>query len=114
MIIDSQPFLEETEDEEFVVFTLVVDYVQNMELPWFGKVPPSDTYYFTPLTVNIHGIVDTRNDTLYAHVYHESEGKKAGNNVASLLMKQLNAIFWITNDFTNKHPYCKGELHVFF
>ena len=47
-------------------------------------------------------------------VYHEGEGKKGGNNVASLFMKQLNAMGWITNNFTNQQPYFKAELNVFF
>jgi hypothetical protein len=73
------------------IFTYVVDYAQNMEKPYFGRDQPGDTYYFTPLTVNVLGIVDTRpaKDTLHAYVYEEDQGHKGGNNVASLLFKHL-------------------------
>jgi hypothetical protein len=44
-------------DEEMVI-TLVADYCQNMEMPFFGKDQPSETYYYTPKTINLFGIVD--------------------------------------------------------
>ena len=40
-------------DEEGLQFTVVLDYTQNMELPWFGCLQPGGTYNYTPLTVNI-------------------------------------------------------------
>ena len=84
-----------------------------MELPWFGRVQPGDTYYYTPLTVNNLGIVDTYDDTLYAHVYHEGQAKKGGNNVASLLIKQLIYLGWMDGNYLS-HPYPLAELNVFF
>ena len=53
------------------VETLVVDYGQKMELPWFSEAQSGDTYYYSPLTVNNLGIVDYYNDILIAYVYHE-------------------------------------------
>lgn len=54
------------------------------------------TYYFSPLNVNNLGIVDHAHEwpdgvrhCLHAHIYHEGEGKKGADNVASLLMKTL-------------------------
>ena len=70
----------------------VIDYCQLMTLPYFGGVQPGETYYYSPLNYNTLGCVDPSEeggDRLYAHVYHEGQGKKGGNNVASLIMKQL-------------------------
>jgi hypothetical protein len=77
-------------DDEMVI-TLVADYCQNMEMPFFGKDQPGDTYYYTPKTINLFGIVDcnSEKDILYAYAYGEDHGGKGGNNVASLLMKHL-------------------------
>jgi hypothetical protein len=71
--------------------TLVVDYCQNMEMPFFGKDQPGETYYYTPKTINLLGIVDCNpeKEVLHAYAYSEEEGGKGGNNVASLLMKHL-------------------------
>ena len=80
------------------VKTLVVDYGQNMQLPWFGANQPGSTYYYTPLNVYNLGIVDVAHngeDILYCHVYTESEGRKGGDNVASLIMKTLHKLGWI-------------------
>jgi hypothetical protein len=72
--------------------TLFADYSQGAELPYFGSEQPGETYYYSPLTVNIFGIVDTSavEDHLHAYVYDESEGKKGGRNVCSLLLKHLD------------------------
>jgi hypothetical protein len=81
---------ENVEDEEKVV-TIVVDYCQNMEMPFFGKDQPGETYYYTPKTINLLGIVDCsqEKEILHAYAYSEEEGGKGGNNVASLIMKHL-------------------------
>jgi hypothetical protein len=73
-------------------YTYICDYGQNMELPFFGGSQPGDTYYFTPLGIYNFGFVDVadpRGDHLYCHIYKEGDGKKGGNNVASLIMKSL-------------------------
>ena len=84
-----------------VVKTLVVDYGQNMQLPWFGAKQPGNTYYFTPLNVYNLGIVDVSvdgDDVLYCHVYQESTGRKGGDNVASLIMKSLQSFGWLEDN----------------
>ena len=70
---------------------IVMDYSQNAGLPQFGDSQAGPTYYYSPITVNIFGIVDTsiEGGRLDAYVYHEGEGAKGGNNVASLLMTYL-------------------------
>ena len=45
------------------------------------------------------GIVDCKHDKLHVHVYHEGQGKKGGNNVASLIVKTLKMFDWIDKDF---------------
>jgi hypothetical protein len=81
------------------------DYCQKMEMPYFGAEQPGDTYYMSPLTINCFGVVDPtgmssttiENDTiltewrhmLHAYVYAEGVAGCGGNNVASLLIKNL-------------------------
>jgi hypothetical protein len=81
---------ENVADEDMVI-TLVADYCQNMEMPFFGKDQPGETYYYTPKTINLFGIVDCspEKEVLHAYGYGEEHGGKGGNNVASLLMKHL-------------------------
>ena len=71
--------------------TLFADYSQGAGIPFFGSEQPGETYYYSPLTMNIFGVVDVSaaNDHLFAYVYDESEGKKGGRNVCSLLLKHL-------------------------
>jgi hypothetical protein len=92
--------------------TLIVDYGQNMQLPWFGTSQPGDTYYFTPLNVYNLGVVDVSHpagEHLYCHIYKEGDGRKGGNNVASLLMKSLRDTLKILQEG------CTGkELNVVF
>jgi hypothetical protein len=74
-----------------MIFTLVVDYCQNMEMPLCSKDQPGKTYYYTPKTINLLGIVDCNpeKEILHAYAYSEEEGDKGGNNVALLIMKHL-------------------------
>jgi hypothetical protein len=73
------------------VDTIICDFCQNMGLPQLGEHQAGATYYYSPLTVNCFGIADcsVRDPHLTAYVYHEGEGKKGGNNVASLIMKHI-------------------------
>ena len=72
-------------------YTFIGDSLQNISLPHYGFSQPGDTYYYSPLNVNVFGLVDCSEPggTLSAHVYDEGVGKKGGNNVASLIMKEL-------------------------
>ena len=42
--------------------------------------------------MNIFGITDMATEILHAHVYDEGEAKKGGNNVTSLLYKELKEL----------------------
>lgn len=88
---------------------LVADYCQNLSMPHQGMTQPGDTYYFSPLTVNCFGTADASFDKpqMRAYVYHEGEGKKGGNNVASLLYKDLYDRGWVDE---KKGP--RGELTI--
>ena len=71
-------------------YTFIADYSQNLDLPHFGGEQPGETFYYSPLNIFQFGVVDpTDNDKLYAFVYDEGDGKKGGNNVASLILKLL-------------------------
>jgi hypothetical protein len=80
--------------------TIVGDYCQNLALPYLGEHQPGETYYFSPLTINCFGIanVGLPKAQLSAYIYHEGEGKKGGNNVASLLWKYLDEQRLINRD----------------
>jgi hypothetical protein len=62
-----------------------------MGLPQLGEHQAGATYYYSWLTVNFFGIADVSltEPRLSAYIYHEGEGKKGGNNVASLIMKHV-------------------------
>ena len=70
---------------------IVMDYSQNAGLPQFGDSQAGPTYYYSPITINIFGIIDTsmKGGRPNIFVYHEGQGGKGGNNVASLLMLYL-------------------------
>ncbi len=77
------------------MYTFVVDYGQNMELPVFNKEQPGCTYYFSPMKVSNLGVVNHAHKYpdgsvsahMHCHVYTDAVGKKGANNVASLIMK---------------------------
>ena len=75
----------------------MADYSQSEQLPYFGNEQPGETYYYSPLKVSIFGIVDfsVKGGKLTAFVYHEGEGKKGGDNVASLLLKEWKEQNWL-------------------
>ena len=63
----------------------VMDYAQNRCVPHLGNVQPGATYYYTPLRVNIFGLVDpTMNENkghVDAYLYEERQGGKGADNV---------------------------------
>lgn len=92
-------------------YTFIADYCQNLALPHFGQTQPGDTYYLTPLSLYVFGVVDVSHvgngaeeeqDHLYAHIYKEGTGEKGGNNVCSLLVKTLKHLKLMEFDKNNK------------
>lgn len=72
-------------------FLFYFDYAQNIQCPFFGAQQPGETYYYSPLSINVFGITDSchEEERLHAYCYHEGEGTKGGNNVVSMLHKYL-------------------------
>jgi hypothetical protein len=89
-------------DHGFRTYMRIGDYCQKMEYPYFGAEQPADIYYMSAVTVNCFGLVDPAGTSsvnsdnvreyrhlLKAYVYDESVAGCGGNNVASLLIKDL-------------------------
>jgi hypothetical protein len=72
------------------VLCYVADYAQNMYIPNFAGEQPGATYYYSPMSCYVFGVVDAAVDKLAAWLYTEATAKKGGNNVASLLMNHLD------------------------
>lgn len=73
-------------------YTFVADFAQNCYVPNFADEQPGKTYFLSPLNAYVFGICDasTKPTELSAHFYMgEPDGAKGGNNVASLLWKEL-------------------------
>ena len=98
------------------VYTFIVNYGQNMELPSYNSKQPGCTYYFSPLTVFNLGVVNHAHayndgcvaEHMHAHLYHEGVGKKGANNVASLIVKTLRQLNILRKDSVG------GELNIIF
>ena len=98
------------------VYTFVVDYGQNMELPSYRKKQPGCTYYYSPLSVYNLGVVNHGHvyydghvaAHLHAHVYHEGVAKKGATNVTSLIVKTLRHLNVLQEDSIG------GELNIIF
>eukprot|EP00536_Pseudo-nitzschia_multiseries_P012733 jgi/Psemu1/33011/gm1.33011_g len=94
-------------------FCLVVDYCQNAQLPNLGATQPGNTYYVTPLTVEILGIVDCplEGGSLDAFTYYEGIGGKGGDNIASMINKN-NHVLCLANLLVEA-GYFKKSLYTF-
>lgn len=73
-------------------FLFYFDFAQNIECPFFGQQQPGQTYYYSPLSLYLFGIVDACQETerLHAYCYHEGDGAKGGNNVVSMINRYLD------------------------
>jgi hypothetical protein len=98
-----------TELWEKAIDCIVGNYCQNLALPYMGKHQPGETYYFSPLTVNCFGLANVGIDKalLTAYIYHKREGKKGGNNMASLVHRYLDESRWI-----NRGQLTRKELNL--
>lgn len=93
--MSSRKVQEEVDDNNKIFpdrsLTFIADYTQILEVLFFGESQPGDMYYFTPLKVNVFGVVNCfiTGGSLGAHVYNEGQSKKKGNNIASMLIEEL-------------------------
>ena len=73
------------------VHTFVADFAQNMGVPNLAGEQPGEAYYLSPLGGFVFGVVDccSKPVKLAAHTYFETDGKKGGNNVTSMLWNEL-------------------------
>mgnify|MGYP005848044159 CR=1 FL=1 len=98
------------------VYCFVADYSQNLYLPNFAQEQPGETYYYSPLNYNAFGVVDcsTKPTELACYVYHEGEGKKGGNNVASMLFAELKRQKLISDDTNASVLHKAKEINIVF
>ena len=84
--IDDIPHRERT-------YLFYFDYAQNVDCPQLGSEQPGEMYYYSPLNINIFGIVDANaeQETLTSYCYHEGQGAKGGDNVTSMLYHYLKS-----------------------
>jgi hypothetical protein len=98
-------------------YTFICDYVQNMSYPQLSDEQAGETYYFTPCSVYIFGMVDCAHayadeqgipegNHIFAHVYEEAVGAKDGNNIAGLILRTQHKTGILVKDR-------KGELSLF-
>jgi hypothetical protein len=83
-------------------FDSISDYAQNVERPFLGDQHPGETYYLSPTSVVVFGMVDMTHayhyvyemisEHLHTQVYPEKVGDMGSNNVASLIMKTLSQL----------------------
>ena len=81
---------------------LVMDFMQNLGIPYLGSEQSGATYYYSPLTVNVFGVVNMKTDLLHVFCYDEGEGANGGNNVASMVMEYLTIYNMLRHDENNK------------
>lgn len=96
---------------------LTIDMGQNLCLPNFEAEQPGDTYYMSPLTVLLFGVVDNATedgkDRMNAYIWREFEGDRGANNIASCLLKDLKRRGWLQGPNFSELTYiadnCGGQ-----
>ena len=87
---------------------ITIDMGQNLGLPNFEGEQPGDTYYFSPLTVLLFGIVDNATDDGFdrmdAYIWREQDGDRGANNICSCLYKYFKMRGWLQRNY--------GELSI--
>ena len=96
---------------------LTIDMGQNLNLPNFEGEQPGDTYYLSPLTVLLFGVVNNATedgmDRMNAYTWQEFEGDRGANNIASCLLKDLKIRGWLNQPNHSELTYiadnCGGQ-----
>ena len=96
---------------------LTIDMGQNLCLPNFEAEQPGDTFYLSPLTVLLFGVVNNATedgfDRMNAYIWREFEGDRGANNIASCLFKDLKRRGWLNGPNFGELTYiadnCGGQ-----
>ena len=96
---------------------LTIDMGQNLSLPNFEGEQPGDTFYLSPLTIYLFGVVDNATedgiDRMNAYVWPEYEGDRGANNICSCLLKDFKHRGWLNRqnygDLTIIADNCGGQ-----
>jgi len=98
---------------------LTIDMGQNLCLPNFEAEQPGDTFYLSPLTVLLFGVVDNavsaadRKDRMNAYIWREDQGDRGANNIASCLLMDLKRRGWFNSPNFSELTYiadnCGGQ-----
>ena len=96
---------------------LTIDMGQNLCLPNFEGDQPGDTYYMSPLTVLLFGVVNNATidgkDRMNAYIWQEFEGDRGANNIASCLLMDLKKRGWLNGQNYGELTYiadnCGGQ-----
>ena len=92
-----------------------MDYCQNLDLPHTGENQPGDCYYYSPIWIYLLGLVNAKDDQLYAYTYPESAGKKGGNNTTSIIINYLRTFVFNNDQVSTKKEFnlimdnCAGQ-----
>ena len=90
---------------------------QNLCLPNFEAEQPGDTFYLSPLTVLLFGVVNNatedKKDRMNAYIWREFEGDRGANNIASCLLMDLKRRGWMNGPNFSELTYiadnCGGQ-----
>ena len=79
---------------------LTIDMGQNLSLPNLSGNQPGDTYYMSPLSCYVTGIVDNgvapdEKESMNCYLWREFEARRGQNNIASCLLKDLKRRGWL-------------------
>ena len=82
---------------------IIINMGQNLGPPNFEGEQPGGTYYFSPLTVLLFGIVDNVTedgfDRMDAYIWREQDGDRGANNICSCLYKYFKMRGWIQRNY---------------
>ena len=75
----------------------IYDYEQCLRRPYFGSEQPGDTFYLSPMNINLFGIYNCATDKMNSYLYPSYESGKGGDDVCSLLWLNLKNIMCLKN-----------------
>ena len=67
----------------------IADYAQCLKIPQYHSDQPGETYFISPMSINLFGIYNCDTDKMNAFIYPAYESGKGGDDVCSLLWINL-------------------------